>query len=110
MNKQPTSNDEPWYGAQMVFRNKRAGKQAQYSYEERFVLIRAESETKAFAKAEDEAKEYCKGLDSEYLGFVRLFHIFEEKIDDKSEVFSIMRDSDLESDAYLDRFYDTGIE
>ena len=33
-----------------------------------------------------------------------------DEIDDLSEVYSILRDSDLEAEAFLDRYYDDGSE
>jgi hypothetical protein len=110
MRKRISTNTEPWYGAQMVFRDQAAATKGPGDYEERVVLIRANSEKEAFAKAEAEAREYCQATDMQYLGFVRLFHIFDEKIGDKTEVFSIKRDSKLGPKAYLDRFFDTGAE
>ena len=87
-----------------------AGSRTTGSFEERVVLIYALSEDEAITKAESEAIEHCRGTDSEYTGFVRVFHIFDESIGDKTEIFSIIRDSSLNSKDYLDRFYDTGSE
>jgi hypothetical protein len=110
MDDQTSDKSEPWYGAQMVFRHPSGGSRTVDSYEERIVLIRADSEEEAITKAEVEASEYCHGSDTEYTGFVRVFHIFEEAIRDKTEVFSIIRDSELSPKDYLDHFFDTGSE
>ena len=110
MDGQRSTNSEPWYGAQMVFRLRAAGSMSADSYEERVVLVYADSEEDAVAKAEVEAKEYCQGTDMEYTRFVRVFHIFDEAIGDRTEVFSIIRESNLSPKDYLDHFYDTGLE
>jgi hypothetical protein len=110
MRKRKSTNSEPWYGAQLVFRSASPESRYKNSYEERVVLIRADSWEEAIAKAEAEAKEYCEPINAQYTGFIRVFHIFDGRIGDKAEVFSIIRDSNLGPKAYLDRFYDTGTE
>lgn len=75
-------------------------------YEERIILLKAESFEAAIIKAENEARQYCRNSDDcEYAGFVEVFKLYEEKLSDKSEIFSIMRTSDLSSDDYLERFF-----
>jgi RHS repeat-associated protein len=78
-------------------------------YEERVTLWRAESFDAAIELAEAEADEYCADAGGERLGLSRAFMLFEPP-GHGAEVFSLMRDSDLPTCVYLDRFFDTGTE
>jgi hypothetical protein len=61
----------------------------------------------AIAKAETEAAEYCStNRDTVYLDFVDVFHLFDETIGHGTEIYSLMRESKLSDQDYLDRFYD----
>ncbi len=81
------------------------------TYEERVVLLEAEDEDGAFVLAERELEEYCAALtDCRALGLLQSFRIDEGPIASGTEVFSLMRNSRLEPDEYLDRFVDTGDE
>jgi hypothetical protein len=79
-------------------------------YEDRIIVLQALSIDNAIEEAEKEAKIYAQNAGCKYLDFVSVFHLFENSIMDKSEVYSLMRDSKLSSDKYLDRFFDTGRE
>ena len=80
------------------------------TYEERIVLVQASSDDEAIALAEQDAIEYAKDTDCEYINFATSFHIFDEKVVSFTEVYSEMRESNLEPNEYLDYFYDTGCE
>ena len=57
-------------------------------------------------------RAYAAGVDETpvtYLGLAQCFHLFDEP-GDGAEVFSLMRDSELEPDDYVDSFFDTGAE
>jgi uncharacterized protein DUF4288 len=101
---------EPWYGAKCLFLHKDLTKsQRTPCYEERITLIRARSFTEAVRKGETEAKRYAKGTGRvEYLGFISVFHLFDSKVGDGTEVFSIMRSISLSKKAFIDRHYDDG--
>ncbi|GBG03943.1 hypothetical protein AZSI13_32700 [Azospira sp. I13] len=103
--------NEPWYAAKCVFRHTQlsAKQEEGWVYEERIVLFRASDEDDAIAKAEEEASQYATD-GTEYLGFVEVFHLFAESLEDKAEVFSSMRSSKLAPSEYLDHFVDTGAE
>lgn len=104
-------NDEPWYGAKCVFLHTAIESCPGQVYEERVILVRAGSLDDAIARAEVLAEEYATDLDGcTYTGFVDVFHIYDESIEDGAEVYSLMRTSDLGRDEYLNRFYDTGTE
>ncbi len=74
--------------------------------------MRADSDDAAIAKAEQYSKEYeCET--TLYTGYAMAFNIFDEDgptFGPGVEVFSLIRHSDLDVDAYLDRFHDTGNE
>ncbi|MEV4094313.1 hypothetical protein [Streptosporangium saharense] len=94
-----------WYGVRCVF-----GWSARNTYEERVTLWQADSAEAAILLAEQEAVEYADDLGFEYLGLAQSFKIFDVEIGQGVEVFSLFRDSDLEPDAYLTAFFDTGSE
>jgi hypothetical protein len=80
-------------------------------FEERIVLLQASNFDDAIAKAETEAAEYCStNHDTVYLDFVDVFHLFDETIGHGTEIYSLMRESQLSDKDYLDRFYDDGKE
>lgn len=61
--------------------------------------------------AEAEARAYageCPGR--EYLDYVDVFHLFEDQVGHGTEVFSLMRRSELSPEEYLSTFFDTGQE
>ena len=79
-------------------------------YEERITLWKAVNIDESIKFAEEEAELYAKEIDAEYLGIAQAYHMFEEIDLSVIEAFSLLRDSDLEPDDYLDTFYDTGNE
>ncbi len=104
-------NDQPWYGAKCVFRHNDRKDDDNNMYEERIVLFKAENIDEAIIRAENEAKQYVNELSNcEYLGFVDVFNLFDETVEDGTEVYSLMRQSKLDKEKYLDNFYDTGLE
>jgi hypothetical protein len=64
----------------------------------------------AIAKGETEAKEYAQGTDSEYLDFCQAFELSDEIAASGVEVFSLLRDSELDPTAYINVFFDTDAE
>jgi len=104
-------NDEPWYSAKCIFRHNDRKDGDSNMYEERIVLLKAENLDEAIIRAENEAKQYVSDLPTcEYLGFVDVFHLFDETIEDGTEVYSLMRQSKLDKEKYLNNFYDTGLK
>ena len=59
--------------------------------------------------AEAEAAEHATELDLEYTGLAQAYWLFDEP-SHGTEVFALIRESGLETDDYLDRFFDTGHE
>jgi hypothetical protein len=105
------SDSEPWFGAKCIFLHTRTQRAAEQFYEERVILVRANSFDEAIQKAEEEAKNYCQDLEGcSYTGYVNVFHIYDEQMGDGSEIYSLMRSSDLGIEEYLDHFFATGAE
>ena len=86
----------------------------QFLYEERIILVQAETHESAIKQAEVEAAEYCSHLDCIKLDFAQSFEVSdleEEPVKlHKQEVFSLMRSSDLPANQYVDLYFDTGLE
>lgn len=78
-------------------------------YEERVTLWHEASFDDAVASAEAEAEAYAAEHDGEYLGLAQAFEI-EGAPGHGVEVFSLIRECPLPPDAYLDQFFDTGLE
>lgn len=106
------SDSEPWYAARCVFRWKSVTPEASghQIYEERIVLIRAENFEDARHRAEGEARQYAADTDAEFFDFVEVFHLFDRKIIDGTEIFSLIRESQLPPADYVERFFKTGKE
>ena len=104
---------EPWYAAKCIFKHNdlETDDESAAVFEERIILVKADDEDSAMNLAEKEAEEYASGLkDTEYTGYIMLFHIFGDDIGHLSEIFSEMRESRKNTEEYLDHFYDTGKE
>jgi hypothetical protein len=98
-------DEQSWYGVRCVFRHRELG-----VYEERVTLWTAGSLDEAIARAEAEAGEYCAALgETEYTGFAEAFRM-DGVPGVGAEVFSLMRESELPSGAYVGKFYATGRE
>ena len=94
-----------WFGVRCIFKHANAG-----VYEERITIWRARDFSDAISMAENEATEYVEILgDVSYLGLAQGFSLSEVP-GHGAEVFSLMRDSALGEDEYLDTFFTTGSE
>lgn len=103
-------NADSWYSARCIFRD-HSSSAPLACYEERVILLRAHDFDHALRRAEDEARAYAASLEGvEYLGFLDVYHLFEDSIGDGTEVFSLMRESELGPTAYISQFFDTGWE
>ncbi len=105
------SNHEPFYAAKCIFRHNQFDpiNEKKYVYEDRIILIHADSMEDAIAKAEKEAHEYADS-GTEYLEYLNVFHLFDYILHHGSEVYSETRSSNLEPDEYINNFHDTGSE
>lgn len=102
-----------WYAVRCVFRTMWTETEAgvtpdEQLYEERITLWRAGSAEEAIALAEEEALDYA-GDEDEYLELAQAFRLYDAP-GHGAEVFSLMRSSAMEPDAYLDTYFDTGSE
>ena len=104
------SSEEPWYGVRLIYRHSFASGQ---TYEERILIIRAETAAQAIAEAESiSAREY-EDENTERLDYAMTFNIFDSNgpcLGPGTEVFSLMRVSELSPNDYLDHFHNTGSE
>jgi hypothetical protein len=94
-----------WYSVRCIF--KASDRPA---YEERITVWLAESFEAAVRLAEGEAVEYADSVGFRFVGLAQAYDLKSEDIGRGSEVFSLVRSSDLEPSAYIDRFFATGAE
>ncbi|MFD7644440.1 hypothetical protein ACFV4P_27780 [Kitasatospora sp. NPDC059795] len=81
------------------------------SYEERITLWQASSADDAIARAEAEAETYATETGVAYLGLAQSYRLGADGAPGAgAEVFSLLRDSTLEPDAYLDAYFDSRTE
>ncbi|MET3963444.1 hypothetical protein ABIE44_003378 [Marmoricola sp. OAE513] len=102
--------DSAWYAVRCVFRS--VVDVGLTTYEERITLWQAADSSEAIERAEAEAEDYAasiEGAEVEYVGLAQCFHLFDDPVDG-AEIFSLMRDSALTPEEYLDTFFDTGSE
>lgn len=102
------NDEEPWYSVRCHFALKDNGP---FDYEERITLWQSDSHGGAIKLAEDEALSYAADNGYRYLKACNCYHLSDTgfAIEGK-EIYSEMRKSDLEPDAYLDRYFFTGRE
>lgn len=101
-----------WFAVRCVFRHARSGTGPDgdpFVYEERITLWRATGFEEAIASAEREAVAYSADIDKTYVGLAQAYELFEPPTAG-AEIFSLLRESSLDSDAYVTRFFDTGAE
>ena len=81
-----------------------------YRYEERITVWKADDIDAALDLAIDEAKSYADANGFSYAGLAQAFWMFSQIDVNGVEVFSLMRESDLEVDEYLESFFSNGHE
>lgn len=101
---------EQWYSVRCIFKHlPRHDATKRNLYEERITIWKAKSFEEAVELAEIEAKDYADP-DSEYLGLAQVFNLFDEVLENGTEVFSLMRESNYTPKKYLDIYFDNGSE
>lgn len=103
-------SDEPWYGVRLVYQL--IGESGN-SFEERILIIRAVDFDSAIERAEQISRDSYENESTIYCNYAMAFHIFDENggaLGEGVEVFSLIRNSDLDVKDYIDRFYNTGDE
>jgi hypothetical protein len=101
-----------WFAVRCVFQSGRPAGASDATYEERITLWRADSAAVAIERAEAEALDYAGSVPDapdSYLGIAQSYRLFDDPVDG-AEIFSLMRDSDLPAEDYIDAFFDTGSE
>ncbi|WIX98908.1 hypothetical protein QRX60_33280 [Amycolatopsis mongoliensis] len=98
---------DEWYAVRCVFRWTGTEERP---YEERITLWRAADLGTAVARAEAEAREYAADTGVTYLGLAQGYATGVQDLAPGCEVFSLLRDSSLPPEKYLDRHFDTGGE
>jgi hypothetical protein len=97
-----------FYGCKVLFR---INIKSIWHYEERVVLVRASTFETAIKLAELEGDKYAESIRGERLNFIQIYIAKEYDPGSLvSEVYSLMRKSNLTPDEYLDSFEDTGSE
>jgi Domain of unknown function (DUF4288) len=101
---------EKWFAVRTLYEHEDLKRGRERLFEERIVLFRAGSSEEAITKAETGAQSYAANLDHlKTLDYVMAFELFDPP-GENAEVFSLMRESRLTPDRYIDRFFDTGKE
>ncbi len=101
-----------WYSVRCVFAVGWPPEAIGETYEERITIWRASSAEEAVERAEAEALDYAGSIEespSTYMGLAQCYRL-SDQLSDGAEVFSLMRDSKLEPEEYLDTFFDVGTE
>ncbi|MGI3785384.1 MAG: hypothetical protein ACRYG2_31925 [Janthinobacterium lividum] len=101
-----------WFAVRCVFRSGWASGDGPPLFEERITLWRATSVEEAVRRAEAEAEVYAGTIDEApdtFLGLAQAYQLFAEP-GDGAEVFSLLRESGLSAEDYLETFFDTGGE
>jgi hypothetical protein len=96
-----------WYGMRCIFRlrDSESG-----SYEERITLWRAQNFDEAHELAKREARRYAEECQADFLEHSEGYWIDREIFELDAEVFSWLRESDLDPAEYISTFYSTGRE
>jgi hypothetical protein len=87
----------------------RDDQELKYLYEERITLWQAKNLEQAIEFAENEALEYSDES-CEFLGLSQGYAMFELTQENGIEVYSLLRESNLEPDLYLKSFFNSGSE
>jgi 2-methylcitrate dehydratase PrpD len=94
-----------WYGVRCVVRwiDPRV-------FEERITVWLTASADEAILMAEEEASAYAARNGLVYLELAQSYLMATSEVVEGTEVFSLLRESDLDTETYLDTFFDTGTE
>jgi hypothetical protein len=98
-----------WFAAKTLHLHKDLEGDQGSCYEERIVLLQAASVDEALRKAGREARGYAgaqKAVD--FLGYLAVFHLAGDALEDGLEVYSILRSVPLSKRDFIRRYYDDG--
>jgi hypothetical protein len=102
----------PTYSVRTITRwSPRHNQKLKYLYEERITAWNANSLDEAIDLAEKEVSEYAKN-ENKALDLFQVYWLFDEigLIPQGTELFSLLRESDLNDKEYIDTYFDTGFE
>ena len=106
-------DEQAWFAVRCVFASGWASRKVgRPLYEERITLWRAPNVEDAVSLAETDAAAYAAAIDDApdtYLGLAQAYRL-DGPPGEGSEVFSLLRASNLPPEDYLDTFFDTGAE
>jgi hypothetical protein len=100
------SSGPQWYTVRCLFG---AAQGEGFSYEERMTLWCTDSFDNAISLAETDAATYAAASKVDYLDLAQVC-LLPGHPTSGAEVFSLVRESELAADEYLDSFFDTGTE
>jgi hypothetical protein len=100
------SSGPQWYTVRCLFGSTRG---EGFAYEERITLWCTDSFDNAISLAETDAATYAAASKVDYLDLAQVC-LLSGHPTSGAEVFSLVRDSELAADDYLDSFFDTGTE
>ena len=107
-------DNREWYSAKCIFEHDGLAQGAEETvYEERVVLLRANSIDEALDLGEAEAREYADSIGNDsicYVGFISAFRANETEITDRMEVYAMMRQTELSREAFITHYYADGYE
>jgi len=107
MNKSKAKNRDTWFAIKCIFRHPDIKIGPRQWYEERIILVKSDNDENAMDKGEKEAKQYAKGCSDgcEFTGHVEAWHLFDDKIEDLTEIYFDKHLSNLSSEKYIKRYF-----
>src|SRR4051812_4258851 len=107
-----TTDNKSWHSVKCIFQHDGlADAENMTVYEERIVLVRARDLDEAIQLGEVEAEEYAASREGvAYIGFISAYRMSGPELKEGTEVYSVMRQSSLTGNDFLDRYYDDGSE
>lgn len=98
-----------WFAAKTLHLHKDLEGDGGACYEERIVLLQAGSVDDALRKAGREARRYAGSQRAvDFLGYLAVFHLAGDALEDGLEVYSILRSVPLSKRDFIRRYYDDG--
>ena len=107
---QHSDETRKWFSVRSLYRYSARDAEQKHCYEERVVLFFEHTFEAAIQKAELEGQAHATEMDKELLDLFSAFEIADDSIGIACEVFSLIRNSDLTPNDYIDRMFDTGDE